>query len=277
VTRDPARARSEVPSGVALEAWSARDAWRARVRACEVVVHLAGEGVADERWTPARLERLRASRVETTEAIAEAISGAYTKPAWVSTSAVGIYGTRRDDDVLDEQGAHGTDPLASICEAWEAATDSARRAGARVAIARLGIVLGKDGGALARMIPAFKAFTGGPLGDGLQWLSWIHRDDAVRGILFAIDHAEIDGPFNLTAPKPVTMNDFARALGRALHRPSALRVPPFALRLALGAGLAEVLLTGQRAVPARLERAGFTFGFETVDAAMEEIARGSCG
>ncbi len=273
VTRDPARARDQVPSGVALEAWSAREAWRSRVRACEAVVHLAGEGVADERWTQGRLDRLRASRVETTEALAEAIAGAYTKPAWVSTSAVGVYGTRRDDDVIDEQGAHGTDPLASICEAWEAATDPARRAGARVAIARLGIVLGKGGGALARMLPAFKAFTGGPLGDGLQWLSWIHLDDAVRGILFAIDHPEIDGPFNLTAPKPVTMNDFARALGHALHRPSVLRVPPFALRLALGAGLAEVLLTGQRAVPARLERAGFTFDYETIDAAMGAIAR----
>jgi uncharacterized protein (TIGR01777 family) len=274
LTRDPERARNDVPAGVALEAWSAREAWRARVRDCAAVVHLAGEGVADGRWSAARLERIRASRVETTDALAEAIAGAYTKPTWVSASAVGIYGMRRDDDVLDEQGPHGTDLLASICEAWEAATDPARRAGARVAIARLGVVLGRDGGALARMLPAFKAFTGGPLGDGRQWLSWIHRDDAVRGLLFAIDRAEVDGPFNLTAPKPVTMNELAKALGHALHRPSALRVPPFALRLALGEGLAEVLLTGQRAVPARLERAGFTFEYETVDAAMAEIARG---
>lgn len=273
ITRDPARARSVVPAGVELEGWAARDSWRARVRASDVVVHLAGEGVADERWTPEQLRRMRASRVETTEAIAEAVSGALTKPVWVSTSAVGIYGMRLDDDVLDEQAAHGNDPLASICEAWEAATDSARRAGSRVAIARLGIVLGRDGGVLARMIPAFKAFTGGPIGDGVQWLSWVHIDDVVRGLLFAVDHAELDGPFNLTAPKPVTMNDFARALGRALRRPCVMRVPPLALRLALGEGRAQMLLTGQRAVPARLERAGFTFAFDTIDAAMNAIVR----
>ncbi len=273
VTRDPARARRDVPAAVALESWGARDAWRARVHACDAVVHLAGEGVADQRWTPERLEHIRSSRVETTTAIAEAVSCAPTKPVLVSTSAVGIYGMRHDDDVLDEQAAHGSDTLATICVDWEASTEPARRAGGRVAIARLGIVLGKCGGALAKMMPAFKAFTGGPLGDGLQWLSWVHIDDVVRGLLFAIDSAELDRPFNLTAPKPVRMNDFAHALGHALHRPAVLRVPPLALRLALGEGRADMLLSGQRAVPARLERAGFTFEYQTIDTAMESIAR----
>ncbi len=272
VSRDPARARDVLPAGVTCEAWAAREAWTDRVRAAAAVVHLAGEGVADQRWSPERLEAIRASRVETTDAVAHAIAGGFAKPALVSTSAVGIYGMRRDDEVLDELGAHGSDALASICEAWEAAADPARRAGARVAIARIGVVLGEGGGALARMIPAFRAFAGGPLGDGRQWLSWVHVDDVVRALLFAVDRGDFDGPFNVTAPKPTTMSELASALGQALHRPALMRVPAFALRLALGDGLAEVLLTGQRAVPARLERAGFTFKYETLAPALAAIA-----
>jgi uncharacterized protein (TIGR01777 family) len=274
ITRDPGRARGELPLAVAIEAWDAAGAWGERVRACDAVVHLAGEGVADGRWTAERLERIRSSRIDTTRALAKAIAEAGArKPAWVSGSAVGIYGTRRDDEVIDENGAHGDDVLARVCEEWEAATLPAREAGARVAIARTGIVLGRGGGALAKMLPAFRAFAGGPLGDGGQWLSWIHLEDAVRGLLFAVDGASFDGAFNLTAPKPVTMNDLARALGRALHRPCVMRVPAVALKIALGDGLAETLLTGQRAVPARLERAGFAFKYEGVDAALEGLAR----
>jgi uncharacterized protein (TIGR01777 family) len=144
-------------------------------------------------------------------------------------------------------------------------------AGARVAIARTGIVLGRGGGAIAKMLPAFKAFAGGPLGDGAQWLSWIHLDDAVRALLFALDTPGFEGAFNLTAPKPVTMNDFARSLASAVHRPCMMRVPGMALKIALGDGLAETLLTGQRAVPARLERAGFVFRYETLDAALAAL------
>lgn len=271
VSRDPARARGVLPAGVACEAWAAREAWAERVRAAAVVVHLAGEGVADQRWTRERLEAIRASRVETTDAVAQAIAGAFAKPALVSTSAVGIYGMRRDDEVLDELGAHGSDALASVCEAWEAAADPVRRSGGRVAIARIGVVLGAGGGVLARLVPTFRAFAGGPLGDGRQWLSWVHVDDVVRALLFAIDRGDFDGAFNVTAPKPVTMADFAKALGHALRRPAVMRVPAFALRLALGEGLAEALLTGQRAVPARLERAGFTFQYETLATALAAI------
>ncbi|MGO8993281.1 MAG: TIGR01777 family oxidoreductase [Polyangiaceae bacterium] len=271
VTRDPGRARSELPSAAILEAWSAHEAWSARVQAADAVVQLAGEGVADARWTPERLARIRSSRVDTTEALAAEIARAQKKPVFVSGSAVGIYGTRKDDEVVDEQGPAGDDVLAQVCTAWEAAVGPARRAGARVAIMRTGIVLGRGGGALAKMLPAFKAFAGGPLGDGGQWLSWIHIEDAVRGILFAIDSADFDGAFNLTAPKPVTMNDFARAIGGAVHRPCMMRVPGLALKIALGDGLAETLLTGQRAVPARLERAGFLFRFEELGAALADL------
>jgi uncharacterized protein (TIGR01777 family) len=268
LTRGPDKARAVVPRGVGCIAWSAQEDWIERVRSAQAVIHLAGEGIADSPWTSERLRRIHASRIESTDAIATAIAGAPTKPVLVSASAIGIYGTRQDDSVLDEQGAHGTDALAVLCEAWEVATDPARRAGARVAIARIGIVLGARGGLLKRMLPRFRAFAGGPLGDGRQWLSWIHLDDAVRALLFALDRSDLDGPFNVTGPKPATMATFAEALGRALHRPAFLRVPAFALRLGLGAGLAEVLLTGQRAVPARLERSGFAFRYETVDTAL---------
>jgi uncharacterized protein len=227
--------------------------------------------VADHRWTEARLARIRSSRVETTVALADAIARAGRKTVWVSGSAVGIYGTRKDDGVLDEQAPAGTDVLARVCTAWEAATEPARRAGARVAMVRTGIVLGRDGGALAKMLPAFKAFAGGPIGDGAQWLSWIHIEDAVRGLLFALDTPSFDGPFNLTAPKPVTMNQFAHGLARALHRPCMMRVPGVALKLALGEGLAEMMLTGPRAVPARLERAGFAFRFQEVGSAFADL------
>jgi uncharacterized protein len=132
-------------------------------------------------------------------------------------------------------------------------------------------VLGRDGGALAKMLPAFKAFAGGPLGNGAQWLSWIHIEDAVRGFLFALDTPDFSGPFNLTAPKPTTMNHFARELAHAVRRPCVMRVPGVALKLALGDGLAETLLTGQRAVPARLERAGFTFRFEELGGAFADL------
>ncbi len=271
LTRDAVRARAELPPAVEALEWSAPNAWKARVHEAGAVVNLAGEGVADARWTPERIERIRASRVEATSALAEVIARAPRKPAWVSGSAVGIYGMRKDDSVLDEQAPPADDVLAEVCAAWEAATLPAKRAGARVAIARTGIVLGLGGGALARMLPAFKAFAGGPLGDGAQWLSWIHIDDAVRGLLFAVDNAALDGPFNLTAPKPVTMNDFARALATAIHRPCMMRVPGVALKIALGEGLAETVLTGQRVVPARLERAGFTFQHESVADALGAI------
>ena len=273
LTRDPARARAggETPAAVALLPWGDRAQWTAQVGQSDAVVNLAGEGVADARWTRERLEQIKRSRIETTSAVADAVARAPKKLVWVSGSAVGIYGMRKDDQVLDENGEHGADVLGGICEAWEKATAPAKEAGARVAIARTGIVLGPDGGALAKMLPPFRAFAGGPLGDGRQWLSWIHIEDAVRGLLFALDHEGIDGPFNLSAPKPVTMNEFARALGHALHRPSVMRVPAVALKMALGEGLAETLLTGQRAVPARLERAGFTFRFEEVGAALRDL------
>jgi uncharacterized protein (TIGR01777 family) len=276
LTRDAAAARAALPSSVDARAWSpSRDGdgseAAAAVDEADAVVHLAGAGVLDERWTKERLELVRSSRVLPTRWLAGRLARAASRrPTWVSASAVGVYGMRKDDEVLDEQATHGDDVLASICEAWEAATKEAEDAGVRVAIPRIGIVLGTEGGALAKMLPPFKAFVGGPVGDGRQWVSWVHWRDVVAGIVFAIDHADLNGPFNMCAPKPVTMNDLARGIGAALHRPSAMRAPAFALRIALGPG-AEAVLTGQRAVPARLERAGFAFAFQDIGAALKDL------
>ena len=222
------------------------------LRGVEAIVNLAGAGVMDERWTPARLEVLRKSRVDTTRALVEHAKDARV---FVSASAVGYYGTKRGDEELDEDAPPGDDALARICVEWEA---EAKKAACRVAMARIGIVLGKDGGALARIVPVFRRFVGGPLGSGRQQWPWIHVDDVVASMLFAIDHDDFSGPYNATAPNPVTMNELAKTLGEVLHRPSFVRAPEFALRTALGDS-AEVLLTGQRAVPKKLLAAGFQF------------------
>ncbi len=238
----------------------------------DAIVHLAGEPIAAGRWTAARLERIRSSRVDTTARIARAIERAAKKPPiLVSASAVGIYGMRLDDEVLDESAPPGHDPLASICVEWEAAAEPARRAGVRVVHPRIGIALGRGGGALAKMTGPFNWFLGGPLGSGTQWMSWIHQRDIVRAILFAIGDETLAGPLNLVAPGPVTMDGFARSLGRELARPALVRAPAFAIRLALGEGLARVVLTGQRVAPRKLQRAGFQFQFPTLGGALADL------
>jgi uncharacterized protein (TIGR01777 family) len=258
--------------------WDARpseatiDALVREMEKADAVVNLAGAAITDERWTDARVAVLRESRVGATTAIARAIERAKKRPrVLVSGSAVGIYGMRDDDRELDESAPHGDDVLGSIAHEWEASADPARAAGVRVAHPRIGIVLGRGGGALAKMATPFKWFVGGAIGGGRQWLSWIHMQDVVRALIFAIDHGDLAGPFNATSPAPITMNDFARALGAALHRPSAFRVPAFALRLAVGEGISRILLTGQRALPKKLEACGFAFDFPSLDAALADL------
>lgn len=271
LTRGGARPPGPARERVRFTAWTPTTTgdWSASLADADAVVHLAGAGVMDERWTTARMAVLRSSRVDSTRVLAEAIAGAAKKPVFVSASAIGIYGFRKDDELLDESGAHGTDVLAEICEAWEAAAEPARAAGARVAHPRIGLVLGAGGGALAKMLPPFRAFVGGPLGDGQQWFSWVHWRDTVDALLFAVD-SSLSGPFNVTAPDPVRMNDLAHAIGHAMHRPSAFRVPAPALRLALG-DRADAILTGPRAVPRKLTDAGFAFAFTRLEEALADI------
>jgi uncharacterized protein (TIGR01777 family) len=247
------------------------DDLEAEVGRADAVVHLAGEPVASGRWTRERFERIRGSRVVTAARIARAIADAPRKPrVWISGSAIGYYGAVTDPTPVDESAPPGSDPLARVCVEWEGAADAVRSL-TRVAHPRIGIVLGRGGGALASMLPAFKLFAGGPIGSGMQWMSWIHMRDVVGAILFALDHEVVEGPFNVTAPEPVTMGTFAAILARALHRPAALRVPGFALRAAMGRGLAEVLLTGRPVVPGKLRSAGFGFAFPALDAALADL------
>jgi uncharacterized protein (TIGR01777 family) len=260
--------RRSTPGGVR---W---DDLEREVERADAVVHLAGEPVAGGRWTPGRLEAIRASRVDTTARIARAIAGAARRPrVFVSGSAVGVYGMRTDDAALDESSPPGEDVLARIVVAWEGAAAPALGV-TRVVHPRIGIVLGRGGGALESLMTPFQWFVGGAVGSGKQWMSWIHVRDAVRALLFAVDHAALAGPFNVTAPEAVDMDTFARALGRALRRPSALRVPAFALRAALGPGLAQVVLTGQRALPRKLVDAGFVFDLPRLEVALEAIFKG---
>ena len=249
-------------------------AWQEELGSCDAVVNLAGAKIVDppHRWTNARKGELRRSRIETTRLLVEAIEASGTPPAVLaSSSAIGYYGPRGDDE-LDEQEPAGSDFLARLAAEWEA---TAQRASGRtrVALLRGGLALGADGGVLASLSPIFKLGLGGPWGDGSEWWSWVHIEDQVRLTLFLLD-GSLDGPVNVTAPNPVTVGAFAKALGHALGRPAVARVPAFALRAALGEA-ADALLRLQRVVPRRALTAGFQFRYAQVEEALAAVFGGS--
>lgn len=244
--------------------------WQRAVEGCDAVVHLAGEPVMGQRWSAAHKQAVRDSRVRSTEHVVEAIERARARAqVLVSGSAVGYYGARGDEE-LDETSGPGGDFLAQVCIDWEAAALRAESLGTRVVLLRTGIVLSATGGALERMLAPFRAFVGGPIGDGRQWWPWIHLADEVGLLLLALDDARVRGPLVGAAPNPLTMAAFSRALGRALHRPSWLPVPGLGLRLLFGEG-AEVLLGGQRALPRRALELGYRFRFTDADAALRDL------
>jgi uncharacterized protein (TIGR01777 family) len=263
------------PPRVSFVTWTPDEdgPWLDEIERADAVVNLAGAGVFDERWSKERLDELERSRVVHTRILAERIAraDASKRPkVVVSGSAVGYYGMRSDDEPCTEQHPPGDDELARICIAWEAATKPASDAGVRVVRTRLGLVLGGGGGVIARMVPAFKAFCGGPIGKGTQQFSWIHVEDVVRAILFAVDTPALDGPVNVVAPQPVTMNEFAREMGCAMSRPALFRVPELAAKIALG-DRSRALLTGQRVLPKKLDAAGFAFLFPSIREALADI------
>jgi uncharacterized protein len=232
----------------------------------DAVVHLAGEPVA-QRWTDAARERIRSSRVDGTRGLVAAIAAADPRPrVLVTASGVGYYGAHGDER-LDEDAAAGDDFLAQVCVATESEARAAEQAGVRVVVLRTGVVLDRAGGALAKMLPAFRLGVGGPVAGGDQYLSWIHLDDLVGMYLAAIDDEAWSGPFNATAPEPVTNAQFSRALGRALHRPAVLPVPAIALR-ALYGQMAEIVTEGQRAIPRRALERGYSFRQPDLDEAL---------
>ncbi len=237
----------------------------------DAVVNLAGESIAIGRWTTERKQRIIDSRVEPTRGLVAALEAAGTKrpSVLVNASAVGYYGPRGNED-LDEEAPPGNDFLARVCVAWEREAQAAEALGVRVVRARLGMVLGPDGGLLSKILPAFRLGLGGPLGSGRQWLSWVHLDDAVAALLFALEQKTLHSPLNVTSPNPVTNREFARVLGRLLNRPSFMPVPAPVLRLGLGE-MADLLLTGQRVLPARLIHLGFRHRFPLLEAALKDV------
>jgi len=274
LTRSPEKARASFRAHAELdfEAWDAERQPASWVASVDAIVHLAGEGVFDARWSEARKRALVDSRVLGTKAIAEAIREASPRPqVWLSASAIGYYGQDSSKPPQPESGAPGDDFLARLAQDWERAADRAHGIGVRVVHPRIGLVLGKGGGALAQMLPPFRAGVGGPLGSGKQAFPWIHLDDAVRALLFLLDTPTVDGPVNLVAPATDTMGAFAKALGHALHRPAFFAVPGFALAAALGAERARALLEGVPVLPEKLQAKGFAYRFPTVDAALADI------
>jgi uncharacterized protein (TIGR01777 family) len=236
------------------------DGVRAAMHETDAVVNLAGEGIADGRWTAARRHEIVASRVDATRAIVGAIAESPARPkVLVNASAIGFYGAH-GDEILDETAPPGEGFLADVCRTWETEAFRAQALDVRVAALRIGIVLGPNGGALAKMLTPFRAAVGGRLGSGKQWMSWIHRDDVVGLVLAALDGPAYAGPVNATAPTSVRNRDFTAALAAAVHRPAVVRVPGLALRLVLGE-MADMLLTGQRVVPAVATEAGYAFKY----------------
>ena len=234
--------------------------WEASLDGADGVINLAGEPIAAKRWTDNRKDKIRSSRIDATRSIVEAIAGAKRKPAFLlNGSAIGYYGPHRDEIVTEETPA-GSDFLSFVCRAWEEEAQRAEPLGVRVVRLRTGIVLGPRGGALAKMVPPFKFFIGGPLGAGTQWMSWIHLEDEVGLILHLIETPRAAGAVNATAPNPATMKEFCKTLGKVMRRPSWAPVPGFVLRLTLGE-MADMLLTGQRVLPAAAQQLGYQFRY----------------
>ena len=268
-----------LPPGVRAQEWDAQTAkgWSTLLDEETAIVHLAGESIAGGRWTEERKRRIRESRFVSGKAVAEAIRQASQKPrALLQASAVGYYGPCGDEEILEGQPP-GRGFLADVSVDWEASTVEVESMGVRRVILRTGVVLARDGGALPKMAMPFRLLAGAPLGSGRQWLPWIHMADEIGAIRFLLEREDAQGPFNLTAPSPVTNRDFGDVLERVLRRPSPLQalglgVPEAVFRVMLGE-MADALLHSQRVLPSRLLQLGYLFHFPEVDSALRDLFR----
>ena len=258
---DPAR-RAWTPDGTA-------GPWAADLNGADAIINLAGEGIGDRRWNAARKKALVDSRVLATRSLVAALRQVAPPPAvLINASGIGYYGDR-GDEVVTEATPHGDDFLSHLCLEWEREAEQAS-ATSRVVIVRSALVLHPEGGALAQMLTPFRFGVGGPIGSGRQYMPWIHLDDWVSLVVWLLATPEARGAFNAVAPTPVTNRAFSHALGRALHRPAFMPVPGFALRVLFGE-LADSLLTGQRAIPARAIEHGFKFQFPELEPALNQL------
>lgn len=273
LSRNPAKGEDILGTKAKVIQWDGQSSrgWLNHAQTALAIVNLAGENLASGRWTDEKKQAILQSRLDAGRAVVETIRLAQARPkVLVQASAIGFYGPRQDE-VVDESFPSGEGFLSEVARRWESSTQEVEAKKVRRVIIRTGIVLGKEGGALPRLIKPFRFFAGGPLGNGKQWISWIYLEDEVRAILFLIEREDLSGVFNLTAPHPLPQTDFARILGKFLKRPSWLPVPGFLLRLLLGDMAEEMLLSGQRVAPARLLDAGFRFLYPEPEPALKDI------
>jgi uncharacterized protein (TIGR01777 family) len=244
-----------------------------RIEGFDAVVNLAGESIAAGRWTDEKKRRIRESRVKGTKLLGDALANLTDSPkTFICASAIGYYGNR-GDETLTEASTPGDDFLANVCREWEEATALATEKGIRVVNTRFGIILDKNGGALAKMLPPFRMGVGGKIGDGKQWMSWIALDDVIGGLRLAITNQSLQGPVNFVAPNPVTNTEFTKALGKALSRPTLFPIPAFGVRLAFGEMADALLLTSQRVEPARLKDFGYEFKHGDIGKTLAHVLR----
>lgn len=273
LTRNPSKSKDLNTEKLRAVEWNGKDMgnWSKHVNEVDGIINLCGESIA-EKWTKEYKERLLSSRLNSTKAIINSIEAAKVKPkVLINASAVGYYGNVENDEVTEDY-KKGTGFLPELCSKWEDAASEASVYGVRVVKLRIGIVLEKNGGALLKMIPPFLIFAGGPLGSGKQWFPWIHRDDVVKSIIFCLENQNLSGPVNITAPEVITMKNFCSSLGKTLNRPSWAPVPGFVLKIILGE-MAGMLLTGQKAIPKKLEEFNYKFKFRNIDAALKDILK----
>lgn len=271
-SRDPPAARRTLPGAADYVAWQPAESgpWAGAIDGAHGVIHLAGASIAGRRWNEEYKREIRDSRVIGTRGLVNAMALAATKPqVFVSGSAVGYYGFR-DDTPLDESATPGSDFLAQVCQAWEREALKAEALGIRTVVVRTGVVLDKDEGALAALLPPFRMFVGGPILPGTQWFSWVHLDDEVGILLLALEDEHVRGPINATAPAPETNRAFSATLGKVLGRPSLMPVPGFALRLLVGE-FGETLTTGQRVIPKKAQELGYRFQYLTTEQALRQV------
>jgi uncharacterized protein len=275
LTRHPDSASKRFPDAARVLLWSPGVAgeWSSAINGADGVIHLAGEPIAEQRWSEEYKQRILDSRVKGTRDIVNAIASAEQRPpVLVAASAVGYYGDTGDNEV-DEDASPGDDFIAGVCVAWEAESRRANEHGIRVAIPRLGLVLAPDGGVMEKLLTPFRMFAGGPIGNGRQWFPWVHIEDVIGIILHALDSSQAQGVLNAVSPGIVRNRDFAIALGEALKRPARFTVPAFVIKLALGE-LGETLLGGQRVLPKRTLDSGYSFRHATIEEALQSLLDG---
>ena len=272
LSRSPENVRKRFPT-VHVEFWNAKtsDGLTSVLEETDAVINLTGESIGEKRWTQIQKERILSSRIESTQAIVDTIKQTKRKPTvLLNASAVGYYGNVPEGE-LTEANPRGTGFLADVCALWEAEALKVQEFGTRVVMLRTGVVLDKNGGVLRKLLPPFQLFVGGPLGSGKQWFPWIHLQDEVNAILFALENEHIAGPLNLAAPEPARMLEFCKKVGKILHRPSWINVPAFVLKLAMGEMAESLLLDGQRVIPQKLIDAGFKFQFSKLEDALRNL------